>query len=79
MTTIVDDLKTAAELLEKAEEPVRRAAKETFLSSQAVRLSVGAEVGRIRLQLFGLRRFFRICATRRPRRVRHVPCRSGAR
>lgn len=56
MTTIVDDLKTDAELLEKAEELVRRAAKETFLPSQAVRLSVGAEVGRIRLQLFGLRR-----------------------
>jgi hypothetical protein len=30
-----------------------RAAKETFLPSQGVRLSVGAEVGRIRLQLFG--------------------------
>jgi hypothetical protein len=56
MATIADDLKTAADLVEKATELVREAAKETFLPSEAARRSVREEVVRIRLKLMLLRR-----------------------
>jgi len=56
MTAIADDLKTAAELIDKAVKLVHQAAKETYLPSEATRQSVREEVGRIRLKLFLLRR-----------------------
>jgi hypothetical protein len=56
MTGIVDDLKTAGELLKNAAELVHEASKETSLRSEAARQSVREEVGRIRLKLFVLRR-----------------------
>jgi hypothetical protein len=56
MTAIVDDLKTAAELIEKAADLVHQAAKETYLPSEAARQSVRLAMGLIRLKLFPLRR-----------------------
>ena len=56
MSSVIDDLKTVAELLEKAVELVRQAAKESTLPSVSLRQSVGKEIVRIRLQLMLLRR-----------------------
>jgi len=56
MSAVIDNLKTAAELLEKAAELVREAAKETSLPSVALRQSVGEQIRRIRLKLMLLRR-----------------------
>jgi hypothetical protein len=56
LTAIVNDLKTAAELLEKAAELLHEAAKQSDLPSEATRQSVREEIGRIRLKLFLLRR-----------------------
>ena len=50
MTAVIDDLKAAAELLEKAAGLVREAAKDTSLPSVSLRQSVGKEIVRIRLQ-----------------------------
>ena len=57
MTSAIQHLKTAAELVEKAAELVREAARETPLPpSVAVRQSVGEQIVRIRLQLMLFRR-----------------------
>lgn len=56
MTAIIDDLKTAAELVQKAAALVREAAQESSLPSVAARQSVGEQIVRIRLQLTLLRR-----------------------
>ena len=75
MTEIVDDLKTASELVEKAAELLREAAKQSYLPSELTRQLVRQEVGRIRLKLFVLRRdltILRATANRRkPRQTRH--------
>ena len=54
--TVVSDLKTACEFLEKAAESLRRAAKETYLPTEAMRQSVREEIMRIRLKLMLVRR-----------------------
>lgn len=54
--TAVDDLKAAAELIERAANLVREAAKVGSLSSEAARRSVCQEIVRIRLKLMLMRR-----------------------
>jgi hypothetical protein len=54
--TVVSDLKTACEFVEKAAESLREAAKETYLPSEAMRQCVREEIVRIRLKLMLLRR-----------------------
>jgi len=56
MGAIVNDLKTAVELVEKAADLLHEAAKETYLPSEAARQSVREEIERIRFKLFLLRR-----------------------
>jgi len=56
MTVVIDDLKTAGDLVEKAVGLVREAAQETSLPSVALRESVADQIVRIRLQLMLLRR-----------------------
>lgn len=53
--TVVSDLKTACEFVEKATESLREAAKQTYLPSEATRQSVREEIVRIRLKLMLLR------------------------
>lgn len=73
MMPIVDDLKTAAELMEKAAELVREAAKQN-LPSEAMRQSVREELGRIRLNLFALRRHLTsLHATANRRKPKDLP------
>lgn len=54
--TVVSDLKTACELVEKAAESLHEAAKQTHLPSEAMRQSVREDIVRIRLKLMLLRR-----------------------
>lgn len=56
MSAVIDDLKTAADLVEKAAELVREATNETSLPSVALRQAVGEHIVRIKLQLMLLRR-----------------------
>jgi len=49
---IVDSLKAASELLEKASQLLGEAAKETYLPSEFTRASVRAELAKIRFQLY---------------------------
>jgi hypothetical protein len=56
MTAAIEDLKTAAELVEKATEVVREAARETSLPSEASRRFVREQVMRIRLKMMLIRR-----------------------
>ena len=56
MIAIVEDLKTAAELVEKAVELLREAAKQSYLPSELTRQLVRQEISRIRVKLFVLRR-----------------------
>lgn len=56
MTAIIEGLKTAAELVQKAADVIREAAKETCLPSEAARQSVREQVMRIRLKLTLMRR-----------------------
>jgi hypothetical protein len=55
MTELIEDLKSAAELLERARELVGKAAKVAFLPSEAERGAVRDEIVRIRLKLMLLR------------------------
>lgn len=56
MTATIEDLKAAAELLERAVELIREVAKETSLPSVAERRSMGEEIVKIRLKLMLMRR-----------------------
>jgi hypothetical protein len=56
MTAPVDDLRSAAELIDKASELLREAAKASSLPSEAARQSVRELVMRIRLKLMLMRR-----------------------
>ena len=73
MTGVIDELKTAAELIEKAAELVREATKETSLPSVAARQCVEEQTARIRLKLMLLRRdltvLHGIANGRKPRRA----------
>ncbi len=65
---MADELKTAAELIEKAAELIQEAAKQTYLPSEAMRQTVREETGRIRFTLFMLRRDLTILRTTANRR-----------
>ena len=56
MTAPIDDLRSAAELIDKASELLREAAKVSSLPSEAARQSVREQVMRIRLKLMLMRR-----------------------
>lgn len=56
MTVTIDDLRTGAELIDKAAELLRQAAQVTSLPSEAARQSVREQVMRIRLKLMLMRR-----------------------
>jgi hypothetical protein len=56
MSAVIDILKQAGELIERAAELLRQAATEPSLPSQALRQSAGKEIARIRLSLMLLRR-----------------------
>ena len=56
MAAPIDDLRSAVELIDKASESLREAAKVSSLPSEAARQSVREQVMRIRLKLMLMRR-----------------------
>ena len=68
-SSTIDQLKTAAELVEEAQRKIREAAAEPALSSEATRQSALAEIRKIRLALSMLRLDLSVLAAAANRRA----------